>query len=199
MKKLAILFLLLLPGIRPAAAQFSVTADGIVNAEHPELKYVTCSFEGMSKDDLFKKALLYLTHTKTILQSNAEAGVIEFNGDSSHFASPRLTTITRSGRLRTDLNLYYTVSLYFKDGKIRFNAPGFKLNGRVVAPGMNYGRWIDMYLRGERSLVEANYYIFDEQGQLQEPEIRQHLEQYINRLYAKFVKALAERVEDEDW
>lgn len=199
MKQLAILFLLMLPNIHPAAAQFSVTANGIVNAENAELKYVTCSFEGISKDDLFKKALLYLTHTKSILQSNAEAGVIEFNGDSSHFASPRLTTVTRTGRLKTDLNLYYTVSVFFKDGKIRFNAPGFKLKGTVVAPGMNYGRWIDMYLRGERSLVDANYYIFDEQGRLQEPEIRQHLEEYFNRLYAGLVKALAERIEDEDW
>lgn len=199
MKQLAVFFLLMLPNIYPVTAQFSVTADGIVNAENAELKYVTCSFEGISKDELFKKALLFLTHTKSILQSNAEAGVIEFNGDSIHFASPRLTTVTRTGRLKTDLSLYYTISVFFKDGKIRFNAPGFKLKGTVVTPGMNYGRLIDMYLRGERSLVDADYYIFDEQGRLQESEIRQHLEEYFNRLYASMVKALAERIEDEDW
>ncbi len=204
--------------VSPAFAQFVLKPDGFFHVEISDQNYVVHNFEGQSKEDLFSKSIAYLEKFKdeTLTQNNPEKrgitrndpqlGFIKFYGRLKPFASTKLTYYADGRKHRTELWLNYYMTIHFKDGKIRFDSPDFntdvEIKGNIFWAGSSIGVYV--YIKGERSLYDCKYVIFNEVEKLKLPEIKQHIENYFNKLVADFIIAMNQVHEevpkiDDNW
>ena len=102
-------------------AIFKLTPEGFVSASDDQKKFVVLSFDGKSQQDLYKQTLVFF-NTKCVSE-NDHISTVE--NESISISSYAGNTIHRNSMHVFDMD--YTISFLFKDGKIRIDAPNFKL------------------------------------------------------------------------
>lgn len=121
MKK-SLLLLLFIPHI--INAQFSLTKDGFVSTEDTSKNFVVYSIDDASKEKLYANVLKYLTTTyksaKDVL-SKVDNEVITINAMQPKYINAKT--------LKYDIR--YTLTIHFKDGRIKIDAPEFECTTRA--------------------------------------------------------------------
>lgn len=184
MKKIILVLLVLFTVSFTANAQFTLTKNGLVSTENPELKYIVLEFPGKTQQELFQNVNVYL-HS---LQSNPrrslrtiedQAIMVDMIAHDSIFMA-KILGVVQTG------DLSYNISFEFKDGRVKVNAPT-NLRLFVVRPA-----------DGEAEIVRArdgkpvNYVdgIFDRRGKIREPKIKQSIENYFHNYILQIFNAV---------
>lgn len=122
MKKIILTLALCMPFLAFSQA-FKLTPIGFVNSSDTSKKYIVIEVPNKSSQELFKTSLLYFTskyNSPKDVISKVEGSAITINGFQQN-------TIRQNGTA-TPFDINYTIAFQFKDGKIKIDAPTFRLN-----------------------------------------------------------------------
>lgn len=193
MKRLLTLCLIALITGCAFAQEFTLTANGFVNSANAEQGFVVIETAG-NQSDIYKKVRTYLygvyRSPKDVL-SEAEPDMITVNGIASDAVQKKAM-----GMVATSYDMNYTISIRFKDGRIRIDAPSFTLLDtstgskpiRLVLCGKSNG--------GLGSEIVNT--IYNKKGELKAKYAKEQLESYFNS-YIKALQKGLETSQTEDW
>ncbi|OAV69104.1 hypothetical protein Barb6_01999 [Bacteroidales bacterium Barb6] len=175
-----------------ANAQFTLTLKGFVNSNDETKDYVVFEFDGLSKSELFQKAKVFVNKNyvsaKDVL-NEVENENISVNGFSTE--AIRLFD-GKMGKLAPPFNLTYSFNISFKEGKIRINAPDFK-----VSSSQN-----DVFITlTEKSLfgTPVKHRIFNpSNGKTEKENSKSDLESFFNILFSNLKKSINGEL-DDNW
>ena len=122
MKKLLLITALFMITAVTANAQFKLTPNGLVSIENPDKNYIVLEFKGKTQKELYNAVnvylhSLYVSPQDVVSTVNNEA--ITINGISES----AIMTKDKNIRGRIIYDIKYSISLAFKNGKIRINIP----------------------------------------------------------------------------
>lgn len=172
-----------------AKAQFILTADGW--ATETGKQYYVTEIPG-SQQELYAKAKVAFTQiyksAKDVL-SYSEPDIIKANGFTD---TPFLKQWGRTAHF----NMTYSLTVLFKDGKIRFDAPSigslYSLDGRGIEVPLYMGK-------GGGSGLSSFGHIFKKNGDVRYKDAKQSIEEYFNNLIGSIITAIENPTVDEDW
>lgn len=177
MKKLASLFLLLIPYF--GFSQFILTEDGLINKNDSTKNYVVLEFKGKTKEELFKLTKNVITKhyvsPKSVISESAP-DIISINGrDEVPIKNIKLYMY----------DMRYVLLFSFKDEKI-------KIDFNIIK--MNYLE-NNLYIKKpEGALISIG--IYNKKGKLVYPEAKKHIESIPNIIIAKLKQGVST---EEDW
>lgn len=138
MKKMLFLFSLII-ATSNLFAQFRLTKEGFVDAKDPEKSYIVLDTNGRSKEESFKDVLKHLT----ILYKSAKDVISKVDNEVITINAKEPNTINCK---TLDYDLSYTVTVSFKDNRIKIDAPTFNCTSfaynkpyRLTMSGSNGG------------------------------------------------------------
>lgn len=181
MKRIIVFFALLLSATL-SYAQYSVTPDGLVSDSGKP--YDVYSFEGKSQESLYSIAYKYIARAfvspKDVISAK-ENEVISLN---AVLKVNRDNPITKTAWINT------TLSIEFKEGKIRINLPS--INRIYAGSGLSE---MDYYFT-QQSLFQENG-IFSQKDKLKDADLKASIENVLNG----FVKSLLAEISngDSEW
>ena len=118
MKRILLITTLFVITVVTANAQFKLTPSGLVSLENPDKNYIVLEFKGKSQQELYNAVNVYM-HSLYVSPQDVVSAVsneaITINGISESEIK------LRKAKSRYDIK--YTISLAFKDGRIRVKAP----------------------------------------------------------------------------
>ena len=174
MKKLASLFLLLIPYF--GFSQFILTEDGLINKNDSTKSYVVLEFKGKTKEELFKL-------TKNVI--------------TTHYVSPKsvisesapdIISINGRGGVPVKLQTYdmrYVLLFAFKDEKIKIDFNIIKME--------RLGH--DLYIKKPEDML-ISVGIYNKKGKLVYPEAKKRIESIPNIIIDKLKQGIST---EEDW
>lgn len=189
MKKILLLMAtVLLSG--SAMAQLKLTPDGLVNTENEEQGFIILPFEGKTQQELYSACYAMLSamyvSPKDVL-SVAEGNSITINGVST-YAIYRKKTMT-STIPTYDIN--YTITIFFKDGKIRINNP-------IINRMYTSDSYDEQFFVSGVSLLGKSNGVFNAKGELKHEKTKISIEDFFNS-YINKIKESIEKNETTDW
>lgn len=169
-----------------AHAQFELTPKGFVDRSNPEKDYLVLTIDGKSKADLYKQSLIFLNKLyaspKDVI-SAVDGEVITINGIEKD-------AIRRTAMHKFSIN--YTITLEFKDGKIKATASSFKLTSYAA------GHQQIMHLTYSGfSMDGSDFGIFGKKGDLKYEKTKSDLENFFN-IYLDNLKSHLNKP-SQDW
>lgn len=185
MKKIVLLMLVMMLSVS-AMAQFTLTPAGLVNTDNVEQNFITMDFPGKTQAQLYSSALMYLNSIyvspKEVL-SVVDNNSITVNGvsESAIYRKKSMTSTVSS----FDIN--YTITILFKDGKIRINNPSIN---RMNIAG-NYDS--QFFVVGFSGIG-----VFNQKDKLLAEETKTSIEKFFNT-YVNDLKLGIEKSEAADW
>lgn len=172
-----------------ANAQFTLTADGWV-AETGKSFYVV-EIPG-TQAELYNKAKLAFTQiyksAKDVL-SYSEPDIIKANGFSD---APYLKQMGK----KYPVNMSYSITVLFKDGKIRFDAPS--ISSLYSTNGYGQKLELDSGKGGGAGLGHLGA-LFKNNGDVRYKDTKQSIEDYFNGVINSIVTSIQSPITDEDW
>jgi len=120
MKNTLLLFVLVacsLASYSQTKAIFELTPKGFVNKSDTTLNYIIQDYPGISKQDLYKRTLKYLS--KQFTSPKDVLSLVENESITINAVEDRVPVKGYSGRF----TLNYTLTIEFKDNKLRIMAP----------------------------------------------------------------------------
>lgn len=139
MKKTLLLLLFLSSMFLSANAQFKLTINGFVLEEDASKNYIVCSYDNLGKDILFTNVMTYLTKkyisAKDVI-SKVDNEIITLKSFHPQKINAKML----------NYDLLFTMSISFRDDKIKIDAPGFECTSsfdgrpfRLTMSGSNKG------------------------------------------------------------
>lgn len=171
MRKTFLLLLTLVFTI-PLFAQFTITPQGFCDPKTSK-DYIVYDSPDTPQEVLFSRALAYITYSLKNTEANME--LYSHNSDVI-VLSKTIKGFVRKGIAVMDLK--YQISIYFKDNKIRINAPDTYLSGSAS------GEFIFIGIAG-KIWNQRYFYIYDLNGKIREQETKTALETYFNSRLCK--------------
>lgn len=175
------------------AQSFTLTANGFVDEKNTEKTFVVIEATG-TQAGLYNKAKAYLTSIyrspKDVL-SEAAPDLITVNGIETDAVQKKAM-----GMVAVSYDMNYTLTIRFKDGRIRVDAPTFTL-----ADYDNGSKPIKMVLCGKSNggfgseVINA---IYNKKGELKAKYAKDALEAFFNGYVARLIKGIS-NTEKEDW
>ncbi len=169
-----------------ANAQFTLTPDGLVPTDNPDMDYIVVPFEGQSAEELYNKAKVYLlsiyVDPKNVL-SSVENSAITINGISENSIK-----IFKAKRY-SGLGINYTISIAFKDGKMRVNIPSIQK--------IFFDNGAEFYITGNSFLL-GGFIVFSNNGKIQNEVAKESIEDFFNNDINNLVSAMNVNHTD-DW
>ncbi|MCK0203363.1 DUF4468 domain-containing protein [Ornithobacterium rhinotracheale] len=163
--------------------KFTLTPEGFVNTDDTSKKYVVLEFPGKSQEELYNSFLINLNKryksAKNVISSVAPS-IITINAKS---ANPIRRTSMHS------FTNEYTETISFKDGKVKVDAPIFKLFTT------DYGKRQEMYLKAGFSIDGSSFGIFDKKGKVKYEKAVEDLNNFANEL----LDYLKKSEEEQEW
>ena len=185
MKKLILSLFALLP-LLATAQSFTLTPNGFVNADDPTKTFIVVEMEG-TQAELFNRAKTAITSMwnspKDVLSFN-EPDIVIVNGNASDLMSIKKI-------FTTYYDVPYRLQLMFKNGKVRIDAP-------QAEKGYNIEKRSAVYL-GQGKNHGADFYIFNEKGELKEAKNKAAVEAYFNGLTASLIDKMRNGAASDDW
>lgn len=134
-----------------AKAQFKLTVNGFVDSTDNEKDFVVYTFDGESQEKLYTEVLKFINTTykspKDVI-NEVKPEMITISGfqESCISIGKVKNVLGQKMSMTGGYDLKYNISLRFKDGKIRVDAPSFECTGksgtktsRLVLQGSNGG------------------------------------------------------------
>lgn len=180
MKTLNITLLLLLPML--GMAQFTLTTQGMRTAANGE-SYQVYEMPGKTQAAIYKDALLYLNG----IYANPKEVLSMVEGEMITI-SAREPNMVRRNKLHV-FNMDYSISLEFKDGKMKVNAPSFTLTT------ITNGRRQQLGVQGSSSISGGDMFIYNRSGKLKSELAKADLDAFFNA----FIANLVEGMNGKDW
>ena len=189
MKRLITLFILLCIARVSFGQYFTLTPQGFLSADQKE--YVVIDMPGIKQPDLYKKVFSALT----TIYNNPKEALSVVDGESitiSGYEKNAIISKWRGSPIHISKSTYkydleYSLSILFKDDKIRFNRPSFTCK-RWYEGGYRQGwesGWSTLpIVKGKKQ----NAGIFDLQGQVISQEAYDGLNTYFNDLLQLIVE-----------
>ena len=175
------------------AQNFTLTSNGFVDNKNEDKDYVVVEMDG-TQADLYNKAKMYLLSIyrspKDVL-SEAEPDMITINGIEKDAVQKKAL-----GMAAVSYDMNYTLSIRFKDGKIRIDAPSFTLEDYK-----NGNKPIKMVLCGKSNGgfgSEVINCIYDTKGKLKAEYAKEALEKYFDSYISNFITGIKNK-NTEDW
>ena len=171
MKRITLALIVLLAGCLTANAQFTLEMTGLVITEKPKQDFIVLDFGGKTQQELYQAVNVYL-HSLYVNPQNVLSSV-----------ENQAITINGKGKITTYWDVTYTISLAFKDGRIRINIPTIlKLSADVNG------------VHDEKAIVGTSFLgqaggVFDRKGKLLLPKMKTAVEDYFNGYISKLVTA----------
>ena len=185
MKKLLLLVCLVTSIANAQTAKFELTPAGFINADSPSDDYLVINAPGKTQEELYKDVLSHL-HGKyvnpDIALSTIDGELITINGTASN-------AIRRNNMHVFDMD--YTYTIRFKQGKVRVDAPAFKLTTYTSGPQELHLVWTRWSLTGK------NLGIYGKKEKLKSERAKADLEDFFNTEFESVVTAVQQ--ETEDW
>lgn len=185
---LFVLFIFFSVFVQAQTPEFVLTKDGFVNKDEPSKTYIVYDVDNTSQGILYGRVLKFLTiHYKSAkdVLSKVENEVITIN------AAER--SIVPCKTLKYDLK--YTLSVSFKDNKIKIDAPDFACN--TFAHGKPYRLTMSGSNGGFGSEVTVG--LFKKDGKQGQEQTIKYLEDFFNLLSLQIIRAAATDSASEDW
>lgn len=183
-------FLLAIVFTLPLFAQdkyFELTPNGFVSVTDTSKNFVVLDFDGKSQSELFKKFLITITTDYRSPQdviSKVENEVITINGIESK--------AIRRNKLGHNFDINYTVSIHFKDGKVKIDAPTFKLTTFTDKLQTLHLNWTRINING------SDLGIYGKKGKLNSEMAKNDLENMFNKLVDLLIRKDSSNGSD-DW
>lgn len=185
--------LLVMASVSAIAQSFTLTPNGFVSSDDETKNYVVVDIQG-TQQELYKKVRAYLVSIyrspKDVL-SESEPDVITINGIESDAVQKKAL-----GMAAASYDMNYTISIRFKDGRIRFDAPTFTL-----ADYKSGSKTIRLLLQGKSNGgfgSEVINVIYNKKGELKAKYAKEALEKFFNNYITDLKKGVENNVGD-DW
>jgi hypothetical protein len=169
-------------------AQFSLTINGFVNSQDNSKDYVVFDYENINKEVLYINVLKFITtnykSAKDVI-SKVENEVITINAIQSKIATCKT--------LKYDAS--YTVSISFKDSKIKIDAPFFECSSFA------FGKPYRLTMSGSNGGLgsEVTVGLFKKNGEPGQKNTIIEIESFFNGLCNDIEEAAIGKSESEDW
>jgi len=189
MKKVLTILATLLP-LMAAAQTFTLTPQGLVNADDQSKTYVVVEMPG-TQAELYAKAktaVVSMWNSPKDAMSYNEPDIIVVNGYSANAAHFR-----KWGRDNV-FGMEYRLQIQFKDGRIRINAP--------VIGSLDYanGQGTMLIEAGDNSTSQHITRAFDKNGKVRFKDFNENVENYFNGLVQTIIDTMKNGASnDEDW
>lgn len=175
MKKL-LFFALFVWAATTVKAQYTLTPNGLVNETGKE--YLTFDFEGKTQTQLYSSVNMYLNSIfvspKDVL-SLVENNSIAINGITKDIHRPKSIN-----DLTPTFTMNYTITIYFKDGRIRFDNPSVNKMYVTDNPGNEY------------------FGAFTSKGKLKHEKTKESIEKFFNDFITEINQAITDN-KATDW
>lgn len=185
-RTLFLLISLILPML--ANAQFALTPEGFKTED--DKNYYVVNIDG-SQSELFTKAKSAITQLYVSAKDAAtfsEPDVISIHGTTDKIK-------IKDGPLKTNLTMSYSISILFKEGKMRFNSPDV-----LSLYSYNKGRNVNLYLGCGRGPGLNDFgYIFKKDGKIRNGLAKESLDNFFNNLIKSIIDKIQNPTVEEDW
>ncbi|CAM1341760.1 DUF4468 domain-containing protein [Tenacibaculum aestuarii] len=178
MKKLTLLLLLI--STVCFGQQFELTTDGFKNDEKD---YIVVEVPNKNALNLFNETKLFITEN----YKSAKEVMSVVEGEMITISGRELNKIRRNSFHVFDID--YSLTIKFKDGKVRFDAPTFKLTTFTHKHQVLHLNW------DKGSLTGDNLGIY-RKGKLKSKKAKADLELFFNTLIEAISKTYTKEVED---
>ena len=172
------------------AQKFTLTYKGFVDSKKPENDYIVINFDGLTKEQIYTKAQRGVAKAfvsgKDVM-TNVPNEQISLSG-----TLPEVTARKPAG-MKLPFNMKFTMTLEFKDGKMRIDAPHILELRQEATLGDVF-----MYLtkaEAGSSFLKKNYAIFKNDGTVNEKKHKENIEKKTNEL----IESILAGMKDTDW
>ena len=164
------------------AQYFTVTPNGFISEKKEQ--FVIIEIPDQKQEVLYKNVLSALS----TMYSNPKEALSLVEGQSITITAYETDVIIDKLKLSTlKYDLSYTLSIQFKDGKIRYNSPAFECR-RWTKNAYDQGRvsgWTTLPLVKTKGVKWA---IFDKNGEIISPSAYDGLNKYFNSLIGEIIR-----------
>lgn len=190
MKRITFCILGCMLSIMMMAQKFTLTYKGFVDAENPQNDYMVVVYEGLTKEQIFtraQKAVAKCFVSGKDVMTNIPNEQISINGIL------REVTYRSPMGMKLPFDMKFTLTLEFKDGRMRIGAPHILELRQEATLGDVF-----MYLtkaEAGSSFIKKNYAIFKNDGKVNEKKHKENIERSTNEL----ITALLSNMKESDW
>ena len=178
MKILLLLFCFATSLAKAQNVKFELTPAGFLNSNVPTEDYLVIEAPGQTQAELYKNVLTHLHGSYVnpdVALSTIEDELITVNGIADN-------EIRRNSMHVFDIN--YTYNIRFKEGKVRIDAPSFKLTTYTNKPQELHLVWTRFSLTGD------DLGIYGKNEKLKSKKAKEDLEAFFNTSFQSIVKAV---------
>jgi hypothetical protein len=180
MKRL-ILLTLIFTSVNMFGQTLNVTPDGLKDTNDSQKTFVVINCEGKTAKELYENSLKYINKNykspEDVIKGKTENEYLKFITHSPNFL------IVKNSGAKIIIDANYTIELYFKDGKVKFEIIELDMH----APN---GGYKVVFTGGPFD----GYPIYNKKGELKRPETKTEIETFFNaqiNLIAEFLKGSA--------
>lgn len=189
MKKIFQLLLVLCLPVAAHAQYFELTPDGFVNASDPSKKYVVLEFPDNDQKQAYDKVDQYFQSV-----TGKTYDVVRVPNDRiSATATEKIEAL--AGIFKRPYDTQYTLTIRFKDGRIRIDAPS------IDQMSAEDGK-LRLYPTEPQKGVDA-YFIFGKDDKVKNNPGKENLEEFfndfVNEIIAVFKTSDGQDDDDDDW
>jgi hypothetical protein len=164
-------------------AQFILTSNGLTIQNEKE--YFVLEFDKQSQKELYERALQYL-HSKY----NSPKDVLSIIEEKSITINAKSLKSIRRNKLHV-FNMNYSITILFKDGKVRFDKPTFRLTTNSSA-----GYQV-LKVKSNNSLNGSTLGIYNTKNKLKSELAKNDLELFFNAFISDLKSQLKKK--DDSW
>ena len=168
--------------------KFVLTSEGFRNDSDQTKDYIVLQFPEKSQADLYKAVLIFANSSFV----SAKDVVSKVDNESISINGFAKKAVRRTNSHVFDLN--YTLTIQFKDGKIRIASPSINKISTIST------KYQEMYLKGATDALSGDYFsIYNKKGELKLEKAKEDLETYFNSLISKIEQAIKTENNKKDW
>ena len=204
MKHFSLIFLTLI-SFWSYGQKLSVTANGLRDINNNEKSYVVIHCEGKTALQLYDNALNYIKNTykcpNDVIKGKKEGEYLRFIAHVTDFISVK-DDIDRI----IPISANFLVELSFKEGKVKLEIIALEMPEKSICNITLFSvETLDAPSKYEKSKVifsgefKDGYYIFNTNGELKKPKIKEDIEKHFNTLISSISEYLQGKEIKDNW
>lgn len=181
--------------------QFELTKTGLTTTSNSVKDYIIYEYKEISQEDIYKGALQFIQskykHPKNVLNEIPSESIIIHGIQPDAIGIPYKSKVDQKilGKYSNFVTLKYSISLKFKDNKLRIDIPDFEHN--KVATNHTTG----ISLTGKmKKIFSSGIIIFDTDSDRVETDAKEQIEKFFNSFCFELNNFILTKIEsDKDW
>ncbi|OFY42380.1 MAG: hypothetical protein A2X18_10865 [Bacteroidetes bacterium GWF2_40_14] len=165
--------------------KFSVSPNGLRDANNTEKSFIIIPVEGKTAKELYDQAIKYINinykSPDNVIKGKIEGEYLRFNTYAPHFI------IIKNVLARAPFNAKFSTELSFKDGKIKYEIIDLEIYSEANYP---------LYFTGSGI---SSFFIYNKEGILKREDAKTGVEDFFNALILSFSLFLQTDKVQEEW